>query len=146
MTHGLFLKTFYASRKDHFLLLNNLKSEENKEITDYVIYTLNSPWGKTISALINLALRKARVDEKNGIKSDTKWSIELKQKYEEILDKKSSKGIPVLGNTYPSFIIWTKNGLRKKSSRSKMKRAPNTGKHLWLDIYTVVKLMMTFII
>ncbi len=107
-------KHFEQAEKIIFLLLNHLKSEENKEITDYVIYTLNSPWGKTISALINLALRKARVDEKNGIKSNTKWSIELKQKYEEILDKKIIEGYTCFGQYLPIFYHLDKEWVKEK--------------------------------
>ena len=107
-------KHFEQAEKIIFKLLNNLKAEENKEITDYVMYTLNTPWGKTISALINLALRKARVDEKKGIQSDTKWSVKLKQKYEEILDKKVIEGYTCLGQYLPYFYYLDKEWVKEK--------------------------------
>jgi hypothetical protein len=107
-------KHFTLAEKIIFLLLNNLKSGENKEITDYIFYTLNSSWGKTISALIYLALRKARVDEKNGIKSDSKWSIEIKQKYEEILNKKVIEGYTYLGQYLHIFYYLDKEWVQDK--------------------------------
>ncbi len=97
-----------------FLLLKNIKYEENNEITDYVTYTLNSHMGKTISAFIYLTLRKARVDEKKGIKSDIKWSIELKEKYEEILDKKIIEGYTCLGQYLPEFYYLDRDWSHKK--------------------------------
>jgi len=107
-------KHFNKAEKIIFLLLNNLKSEENKEITDYVMYTLNSSWGKTISALINIALRKARVNEKNGIKSDIKWSVEIKQKYEEILNKEVIEGYICFGQYLPNFYYLDKEWVQEK--------------------------------
>jgi len=61
-------KHFNQAENIIFLLLKNLNAEENNEIKDYVTYTLNSSLGNTISALISLALRKARVDEKRVLK------------------------------------------------------------------------------
>ncbi|HOF07542.1 MAG TPA: hypothetical protein P5301_04810 [Bacteroidales bacterium] len=107
-------KHFNQSEKIIFLLLNKLKSEENKEITDYVMYTLNSSWGKTISALINLALRKARVDEKKGIESNIKWSVEIKQKYEEILNKEVIEGYTCFGQYLPNFYYLDKEWVQEK--------------------------------
>lgn len=110
------LWAFHEKHLEHaekiiFMLLNNLKVEENNEITDYLRYT---PWEKTISALINLALRKARVNEKKGIKSNTKWSIKLKQKYEEILDKKVIEGYTCLGQYLHCFYYLDQNWVKEK--------------------------------
>ncbi|HOB16886.1 MAG: hypothetical protein WAP17_06350 [Bacteroidales bacterium] len=110
------LWAFHEKHLEHaekiiFMLLNNLKVEENNEITDYLWYT---PWEKTISALINLALRKARVNEKKGIKSDTKWSIKIKQKYEEILDKKVIEGYTCLGQYLPCFYYLDQEWVKEK--------------------------------
>ena len=107
-------KYYKQAERIIFLLLKDLKSEENNEITDYVTYTLNTPWGKTISALICLALRKAHVDEKRGIKSDTKWSIKLKEKYEEILREKIIEGYTCLGQYLPIFFYLDKEWVKEK--------------------------------
>lgn len=97
-----------------FLLLENLKAEEDKEITDYVTYTLNTPFGKSITALIFLALRIARVNGKKGIKSDTKWASKFKEKYEEILSSKIIEGYTCLGRYLPNFYYLDKEWVKGK--------------------------------
>lgn len=97
-----------------FLLLEHLKAEEEKEITDYVTYTLNTPFGKTITALILLALRIARVNDKKGVKSDIKWSIKFKEKYEEILGNKIIEGYTCLGRYLPNFYYLDKEWVKDK--------------------------------
>lgn len=97
-----------------FLLLKKLKAEEDKEITDYVTYTLNTPFGKAITALILLALRIARVNDKKGIKSDIKWSSKLKEKYEEILNNKIIEGYTCLGRYLPNFYYLDKGWVEGK--------------------------------
>ena len=72
--------------------------------------------GKTISALINLALRKARVDEKKGIESNIKWSVEIKQKYEEILNKEVIEGYTCFGQYLPNFYYLDKEWVQEKSN------------------------------
>jgi hypothetical protein len=97
-----------------FLLFENLKAEEDKEITDYVTYTLNTPFGKTITALILLALRIARVNNKKGIKTDIKWPSKFKEKYEEILNSKIIEGYTCLGRYLPNFYYLDKEWVKGK--------------------------------
>lgn len=97
-----------------FLLCKNLKAEEDKEITDYVTYTLNTPFGKTITALILLALRIARVNNKKGIKTDIKWPSKFKEKYEEILNSKIIEGYTCLGRYLPNFYYLDKEWVKGK--------------------------------
>ena len=97
-----------------FLLLKNIKAEEDREITDYVTYTLNTALGKTISALILLALRIARINDKKGIKSDIKWTSEYKNKYDEILSKKIIEGFTCLGRYLPNFYYLDKAWIKEK--------------------------------
>jgi len=97
-----------------FLLLDKLKVEEDKEITDYVTYTLNTALGRTVTALVLLALRKARVEDKKGIASDIRWSSEFREKYEEILGKKSVEGYTNLGRYMPNFYYLDKEWIKEK--------------------------------
>lgn len=105
---------FEKAEKILFLLLENLKAEEDKEITDYVIYTLNTPFGKAITALILFALRIARINDKKGIKSDTKWSSKFKEKYEEILNSKIIEGYTCFGRYLPNFYYLDKEWVKDK--------------------------------
>jgi len=97
-----------------FLLLDNLKAEEDKEITDHVTYTLNTGLGKAITALILLALRIARVNDKKGVASDTKWSSKFKEKYEGILKNKIIEGFTNLGRYMPNFYYLDKGWVEGK--------------------------------
>lgn len=97
-----------------FLLLDNLKDEDDKYITDYVTYTLNTALGKAITAFILLALRIARVNDKKGLASDTKWSSKFKEKCEEILKKKIIEGFTNLGLYLPNFYYLDKEWVKGK--------------------------------
>ena len=97
-----------------FLLLDNLKDEEDKKITDYVTYSLNTPLGRTITAVILLALRMARVSSEKGIVSDIKWKPEFKKKYEEILNNKVIEGFVNLGYYLPNLYYLDKEWVKVK--------------------------------
>lgn len=97
-----------------FLLLDNLKAEEDKEITDYVTYTLNTALGKAITALILLALRIARVNDNKGVTRATKWSAKLKEKYDEMLTKNSIEGFANLGRYMPNFYYLDTEWVKEK--------------------------------
>lgn len=97
-----------------FLLLDNLKAEEDKEITDYVTYTLNTALGEAITALVLLALRIARVKDKKDVASDTKWSSKFKEKYEGILKNKIIEGFTNLGRYMPNFYYLDKEWVKGK--------------------------------
>lgn len=105
---------FGKAEKIVFLLLEKLRAEEKGEITDYVKYTLNTPFGRAITALILLALRIAGVNDKKGIKSDIKWSIKFKEKYEEILSNKIIEGYTWLGRYLPYFYYLDKEWVKEK--------------------------------
>jgi hypothetical protein len=91
-----------------FLILNKLEPEDEKEITDYVTHVLNSPYGKTIIALINHALRIARVKDKTGNTSEVKWSDEIKRKYNELLENKIIESYTMLGRYLPNLFYLDK--------------------------------------
>jgi len=92
---------FAQAEKIVFLLLDNLKTDTDKEIIDYVTYTLNTPCGKLITALVYLALRIARVNEKKGIKNEPRWAEEIKKRFNELLDKKIIEAYTSLGRFLP---------------------------------------------
>lgn len=105
---------FEKAEKIIFLLLEKLKPEDNKEITDYLTYTLNTAIGKAITAFIFFTLRIACVNDKKGIKSDTKWSTKFKDKYEEILNSKIIEGYTCLGRYLPNFYFLDKEWVESK--------------------------------
>ncbi|MHA1343951.1 MAG: hypothetical protein ACTSQG_08185 [Promethearchaeota archaeon] len=96
-------KYFDNAEKILFLILDKLKPDEYKEINDYVSFTLNIPFGSTITAMILLSLRMARMDEKRGIEKEIKWKTNFREKYNEILDKKIIEGFTNLGRYLPNL-------------------------------------------
>ncbi|MES0336784.1 MAG: hypothetical protein SFH39_10610 [Candidatus Magnetobacterium sp. LHC-1] len=78
-----------------YILLKPTGDEE--EISDYVVHTLNSSCGKLITALISLAFRIARVNEKNRINNAPRWSQEYKDKFDEMLNERIIEAYTSLG-------------------------------------------------
>ncbi len=106
---------FEEAEKIIFLMLDKLlESEKNEETTDYVTYTLNTPLGKTLTALILLALRIARVNAKKGIKDDIKWSDNYREKFDDILSKKFIEGYTNLGRYMPNLYYLDKDWVKEK--------------------------------
>jgi hypothetical protein len=103
---------FDEAKEIIFYLLR--EPEEDKEITDYVTYTLNTPCGKLISSLVNLALRIARVNDKKGIKAEPRWSEEYKNRFDEILGKKIIEAYTSLGRFLPNLYYLDKNWVVEK--------------------------------
>ncbi len=102
---------FEEAQKIIFMILDKLSPDEEKEISDYVFHALNSSLGKTITALIYLALRIARV---RGIKEEIKWSVEIKSKYDEILGKRIIEAFTLLGRYLPSLYYLDKKWVKGK--------------------------------
>jgi hypothetical protein len=98
---------FEVAKEIIFYLLR--EPEGDKDISDYLTYTLNTPCGKLISSLINLALRIARVNEKKGIKTETRWSKEYKNKFDDILNKKIIEAYTSVGRFLPYLSYLDKN-------------------------------------
>jgi hypothetical protein len=103
---------FERAKEIIFYLLR--EPEEDKEITDYVTHTLNTPCGKLISSLVNLALRIARVNDKKGIKTERKWSEEDKKKFDEMLSKKIIEAHTSLGRFLPNLSYLDKKWVKAK--------------------------------
>lgn len=68
---------------------------------NYITYTLNSTYGKIITAIINYALRKARVEEKETGKQN--WDLEIKKIYEKFLNEKVIDSYIILGWFFPQI-------------------------------------------
>lgn len=105
---------FEKAEKIIFLILDKLEPEEDKEITDYVTYTLNTPLGKTLTALILLALRIARVNAQKGVSGEVKWIDEYKEKFERMLNRKYKEGFVNLGRYLPNLYYLDKGWVKKK--------------------------------
>lgn len=105
---------FKKVEKIIFLILENLKNEGETEITDYVTYTLNTLYGKTLTALIYLVLRVARICDKKGFVKNIKWEPEIKEKYNQFLDRKVIEAFACLGQYLPNLYYLDKEWVKGK--------------------------------
>ncbi len=110
---------FEKAKEIIFLILNMLKPEEEKDIGDYVSYTLNTPLGKTIVSLLLLALRIVRSNKKKGIERDVRWPSEFKEKYDQLLSAEIAEAFTNLGRYLPNCDFldkeWTNANIMKIS-------------------------------
>lgn len=84
-----------------FVFIQHLSREYADENKDPVFHFLNSTEGKTTEALLNLSLRCARLNQKEG--KTPIWNADLKAEYEKLLDDKIYDAYTVLGEYLPNF-------------------------------------------
>jgi hypothetical protein len=123
----------WAFSEDHFdkakeIIFYLLKEpKEEKEISDYVTYTLNTPCGKLITALVYLCLRIARLNGKKGVQKEPKWDEQYKNKYDEMLEKKVVEAYTNLGRYLPNLAYLDKSWATDKVIRL----ASESGSKCW---------------
>lgn len=115
-----FPEEHFEKAKEIIFLLLKEEPKEEKDISDYVSYALNTPCGELITALVYLALRIARVNTKKGIETEPRWSEEYKSKFDKILDNKIVETYTSLGRFLPNLAYldkdWAKNRVERISS------------------------------
>jgi len=97
-----------------FKLLDKSEVEEELPSGDYVTHTLNTPVGKSITALIYLALKIARDSSKKGDAQEPGWSPEYRDRYNSLLDKRHIDAYNCLGRYLPNFHYLDKNWVKTK--------------------------------
>lgn len=85
-----------------FLVLDREKSEELRG-DDFLTDALNSVHGKMISALMLLALRVARIEDKKGLSRDERWAPDIKARYNALLATGVVEAYTFLGNYMPNL-------------------------------------------
>jgi len=106
---------FDKAKEIIFYLLREPK--EDKEITDYVTHTLNTPCGKLITALVYLCLRIARLNGKKGIQKEPKCDEQYKNKYDEMLEKRVIEAYTNLGRYLPNLAYLDRSWATDKVTR-----------------------------
>lgn len=88
-----------------FRILDKLKKEheDEDEIRDPVTDALNSVFGKTLTALIYLALRIARLGKQKGEDKEVRWSDDLKRRYEGALKGEVVEAYTLFGQYMPNL-------------------------------------------
>ncbi len=84
-------------------ILNNIESDEETDPSDFVTYSLNTVYGKAITALIYLALRIKRNLEKLKRYEGECWNTGLKQLYEKLLKNNVIESYTWLGKFAHNF-------------------------------------------
>ncbi len=105
---------FQAAKEIIFLILDKQRFEEKEDIREYVTHALNSPFGKAITALIYLALRIARVEDKGGVTKEVKWEPKIKDKYEDVLRHEIIESFTLFGQYLPNFYYLDKKWAEEK--------------------------------
>jgi len=92
--------------------IDKLPVEYKEESTsDAVTSALNSSYGRVVMAMILLALRKARVEDKKNIKREPRWNP---SKYEGLFQKGVIEAFTFLGLYMPNFAYLNKKWVEKK--------------------------------
>jgi len=107
-------KYFSVAQEIIFLIIENLQVKEKEEIRDPVTHALNSPFGKIITALIYLALRIERLEDKKSEKRRIKWSGDLKNQYEALLKKEVIEAYTLFGQYMPNLYYLDKDWVEQK--------------------------------
>jgi len=117
-----------------FLITNKLKIEEIEEereekINEPVTHALNSPLGKVITALIYIALRMARLDDKEGKKRKIKWSNEIRSRYDHLFKEEAVEAYTLFGQYMPNLYYLDKSWVEKHIKN--FEGLVNSNERLW---------------
>lgn len=98
-----------------FLILNRLKIEqENEDVTDFITYSINTSLGRILIALIYLAFRMAKANEKKGIETEVKWNTAFREEYNKILGSGAIEVFTLLGQYMPTLYYLDKEWIKEK--------------------------------
>ncbi len=122
-----FSEEYFEKARDIIFTLLREPEKEKEDITDYVTYTLNTPYGKLITALVYLALRIARLNDKKGIQKEPKWDEQYKNKYDEMLEKRVIEAYTNLGRYLPNLAYLDRSWAIDKVTRL----ASESGSKYW---------------
>ena len=84
------------------------QTKKEKESDDPVTLALNSAPGNIITALILLALRKARVENKEIKKGESRWTDEVRDIYDDMLQNNVDEAFTLLGQYMLNFMYLDK--------------------------------------
>jgi hypothetical protein len=103
-------------------------SGPEERASDYVTYSLNSTWGKAISAFIYLTLRIVRANDKKGEKKAVKWDEDCRQRYSILLDDGIIEAYTWLGHYLPQLYYIDKKWVKERVTNLD----PRTGTGFWV--------------
>ena len=92
-------------------ILEKLPKKEEITHRDFVTEALNTSYGRVIIAIILFSLRKARVEDKKGIKKEIKWES---MQYDSLLSKGIIEAFTLFGEYMPNFAYLNKPWVEQK--------------------------------
>ncbi|HEC92159.1 MAG TPA: hypothetical protein ENI51_04065, partial [Candidatus Atribacteria bacterium] len=92
-------------------ILEKLSKKEEITHRDFVTEALNTSYGRVIIAIILFSLRKARVEDKKGIKKEIKWES---TQYDNLLSKGIIEAFTLFGEYMPNFAYLNKPWVEQK--------------------------------
>jgi hypothetical protein len=107
---------------DRMLLDKKELLENRSERSDFITYTLNSTFGKTTEALFMLAYRIKKFEQNKKIKQPISWEINIKSKYEDLLQEEIIESYVWFGQYLLIFYLfldkdWTEKQINQISSK-----------------------------
>ena len=107
---------------DKMLLDKKELLESQSERSDYLTYSLNSTFGKISEALFMLAYRIKKCEQKTKNKQPVSWKINIKNKYEELLENEIIESYVWFGRYLSIFYLlldkkWTEIQINQISSK-----------------------------
>jgi len=107
---------------DRMLLDKKELLESQSERNDYLTYALNSTFGKISEALFMLAYRIKKCEQKAKNKQPVSWEINIKNKYEELLENEIIESYVWFGRYLSIFYLlldkkWTEIQINQISSK-----------------------------
>jgi len=107
--------------------------EKEEDIDDPITYALNSVWGNIVTAMLFLALRKARIkeDTQKSKKSEVRWSNKIKEFFEKVMNKDIPESFTIFGQYFPNFIY-----LDRKWSFDRAKELEKRVDQNWENFFT----------
>jgi hypothetical protein len=112
---------------DKMLLDKKELLESRSERSDFITYTLNSTFGKITEALFILAYRVKKYEQKTKNEQPVSWEINIKNKYEELLENEIIESYVWLGRYLTIFYLL----LDKKWTEKQINQISPTKKQVW---------------
>lgn len=126
-------KHYPEAQKIIFQIIDKMLADEKELLesrskrSDFITYTLNSTFGKITEALFCLAYRIKKFEQKTRNKQPVSWEINIKNKYEELLENEIIESYVWLGSHLAIFYLL----LDKKWTEEQINRILHKKEQIW---------------
>lgn len=96
-----------------FVILDNLSEEKETEVLDPITHAMNTSYGSILTALIYLALRIARLQDRES-EDEVRWHAAFREMYEKMLDGAIIQAYTLFGQYIRNLYYLDKSWLESK--------------------------------